>query len=162
MSRVEVDTSRFPLILQRLHFGYTEDDMRQGLARYRELFARGQRYAIAVTHEPGAKAGNAQMRKLIGAFQNEHADSIKRLNVAMAIVLPSITHRAAMTGINWLFPPVAPQRACVSVLEAVDYCCEMLTAERIALTPPILALQEELRRRMGYSRPAPFAKGDDS
>ena len=47
-------------------------------------------------------------------------------------------------------PPVAPQRACASIIEAVDYCCQMLTAEGIKLSAPILKLQSDLKKKAGY------------
>jgi hypothetical protein len=151
MLRVEVDTSTFPLVVQRIRFGHTDEDMTKALARYLPLFARRQRYAVAVLHEPGAKPGDANMRKLIGAFQTQHIESIKQSNVCVAVVLPSIAHRAAMTGVNWLFPPVTPQRACGSIIEAVDYCVDALSAEGISLSLPIRKLQAELKSGMGYS-----------
>lgn len=151
MQRIQVDTSRFPLVVQTLHFGYTEQDMRQALTHYEPLFARRQRYAIAVQHEPGAPVGDAPMRALIGAFQSANAEHIRYCNVCVGVVLPSFSHRAALTALNWLFPPVAPQKACASLIEAVDYCCRMLTAEGIALGAPILKLQEELRSKAGYT-----------
>jgi hypothetical protein len=151
MPRVQVDTSWFPLIVQTLHFGYTEEDMRQALAQYQPLFARRQRYAIAVQHEPGAPVGDAPMRALIGAFQSAHAEHIRYCNVAVGVVLPSFSHRAALTALNWLFPPVAPQKACASIIEAVDYCCQMLTAEGVVLNANILKLQDDLKRKAGYA-----------
>jgi hypothetical protein len=151
MLRVEVDTSRFPLVVQTLRFGYTEADMRQALSRYLELFARGQRYALAVHHEPGAPVGDAHIRAVIGAFQAQHEESIRRCNVCVAVVLPSFAHRAAMTGLNWLFPPVTPSIACASLLEAVDTCCERLTSEGMALTPSIQHFQQTIRRQTGYT-----------
>jgi hypothetical protein len=134
-----------------LHFGYTEEDMRRALAQYLPLFARRQRYAIAVQHEPGAPVADAPMRAILGAFQAANLDHIRYCNVCVGIVLPSFSHRAAMTALNWLFPPVAPQRACASIIEAVDYCCQMLTAEGIKLNAPIQNLQSDLKQRAGYA-----------
>jgi hypothetical protein len=151
MQRIQVDTSRFPLVVQTLYFGYTEADMRQALAHYEPLFARGERYAIAVHHEPGAPVGDAPMRAMIGTFQSANVAHIRACNVCVGVVLPSFSHRAALTALNWLFPPVAPQKACATLLEAVDYCCRMLTAEGIALGAPILQLSDELRRRAGLT-----------
>jgi hypothetical protein len=151
MTRVEVDTSRFPLIVQTLHFGYTEEDMRRALAQYLPLFARRQRYAIAVQHEPGAPVADAPLRAVIGAFQTANLEHIRYCNVCVGVVLPSFSHRAAMTALSWLFPPVAPQRACASIIEAVEYCCEMLTTEGIGLGAPILKLQSDLKKKAGYA-----------
>jgi hypothetical protein len=151
MPRVEVDTSRFPLVVQTLHFGYTEEDMRQALAQYLPLFARRQRYAIAVQHEPGAPVADAPMRAILGSFQAANLEHIRYCNVCVGVVLPSFSHRAAMTALNWLFPPVAPQRACASIIEAVEYCCQMLTSEGISLSAPIVNLQSDLKKKAGYA-----------
>jgi hypothetical protein len=151
MQRVEVDTSRFPLVVQTLHFGYTEEDMRRALAQYLPLFARRQRYAIAVQHEPGAPVADAPMRAILGVFQTANLDHIRYCNVCVGVVLPSFSHRAAMTALNWLFPPVAPQRACASIIEAVEYCCQMLTTEGIKLSAPIQKLQSDLKKKAGYA-----------
>jgi hypothetical protein len=91
------------------------------------------------------------MRAVVGAFQAEHAERIRRTNLTVAIVMPSIAHRAAMTALNWLTPPTSPQHAVASPLEAVNHCCEVLKRHGIPLNSKILALQEELRRSTGYA-----------
>jgi hypothetical protein len=150
MARVDVDTSRFPLVVQTLRFGYTAQDLLTGLEVYKPLLATGKRYAIAVQHEPGAPVADAQIRAMLGEWQAKNDAAIKRCNVCVGVVLPSFAHRAAMTALNWLFPPVTPQRACASLIEAVDFCCERLTQEGIPLSPSILVFQAELKRQAGY------------
>jgi hypothetical protein len=71
--------------------------------------------------------------------------------VAVGIVLPSLSHRAALTALNWLFPPVTPQRGCSSFLEAVDFCCDKLVEDGQALPSSVVELRAELRRRITYS-----------
>ncbi len=149
--RVEIDSSRFPLIVQSLRYGYDVEDLRRVMPTYDRLLSQHRRYAIVVNHEPGATIASAPMRAYLGTWQKQHEAAIKRCNVGVGVVLPSIAHRAAMTALNWLFPPVSPQRACGSTLEAVDYACEQLTANGIELTSPIHELRDRLRREIGYS-----------
>ena len=150
MSRVIVDSSRFPLVIQTMRFGYTCDEMRAALHQYVPLLMRGQPYVLATWNEPGAATLTAPMRAVVSEFQAEHAERIRRVNLGVAIVMPSFTARAAITALNWLTAPPAPQHACASPLEAVNHCCEVLKRHGIALTPKILVLQEELRRNTGY------------
>ncbi len=149
--RVEVDISRFPLVVQALRYGYELGDLKVAMATYERLLSRNQRYAIVVNHEPGATIAGAAMRAYLAAWQKEHEAAIVRCNICVAVVLPSMAHRAAMTALNWLFPPVSPQRACVSLLEAVDFACDQLTAHNLELNAPIHDLRDRLRRDIGYS-----------
>jgi hypothetical protein len=150
MSRVVVDCSRFPLVIQTMHFGYTLEEMEQALTRYLPLFARGQPFAIAVWNEPGAATLDAPMRAMVGRFQRANEDAIRRTNLTTAIVMPEFSYRAALTALNWLSPPVSPHKACASIIEAVEHCCDVLTRHGIALTPGIVMLKDDLRRKMGY------------
>jgi hypothetical protein len=150
MSRVMVDVSRFPLVVQTMRFGYTNDELREALKVYVPLLMRGQPYVIATWNEPGAATLTAPMRAVISEFQAEHAERIRRTNLGVAIVMPTFTARAAITALNWLSAPPAPQHACASPLEAVNHCCDLLRRNGIALSAKILALQEELRRSTGY------------
>lgn len=118
---------------------------------YERLLSQQARYAIVVNHEPGATIANAQMRAYLGTWQKEHEAAIARCNLGVGVVLPSVAHRAAMTALNWLFPPVTPQRACGSMLEAVDFACTQLTSQGIELGAPIHDLRDRLRREIGYS-----------
>jgi len=149
--RAEVDISRFPLVVQALRYGYDIDDLRAAMATYDRLLSQHRRYAIVVNHEPGATVAGAPIRAYLSAWQKEHEDAIARCNVCVAVVLPSIAHRAAMTALNWLFPPVTAQRACGSLLEAVDFACDQLTAQKVELTAPIHDFRDRLRRDIGYS-----------
>lgn len=149
--RVEIDTSRFPLVVQSLRYGYDVEDLRRAMPSYERLLSQHRRYAIVVNHEPGATIAGAPMRAYLGTWQKQHEAGIARCNVGVGVVLPSLAHRAAMTALNWLFPPVTPQRACGSMLEAVDYACAQLTESGIELTAPIHDLRERLRREIGYS-----------
>lgn len=149
--RVEVDISRFPLVMQSLRYGYELQDLKGAMATYERLLSQHRRYAIVVNHEPGATIANAPMRAYLGAWQKEHEDAIARCNVCVAVVLPSIAHRAAMTALNWLFPPVTAQRACGSLLEAVEFACDQLTGQGVELGPAIQELRGQLRRDIGYS-----------
>lgn len=137
--------------MQSLRYGYDVEDMRKAMPAYERLLTQGRRYAIVVNHEPGATIAGAPMRAYLGTWQKEREAQIARCNVCVGVVLPSMAHRAAMTALNWLFPPVTPQRACGSFLEAVDFACEGLLAQGIELSPRAAELREQLRRDIGYS-----------
>ena|SRR5688572_22890560 len=151
MSRVTVDYSRFPLVIQSMRFGYTWEEMEEALNRYVPLWEGERRFALAVWNEPGAALPDASMRAMIAVHQDKYAEGIRRTNVVCAVVMREFSYRAALTALNWLSPPASPQRACGSIIEAVEHCCEVLTRERIPLNPAIHALREELRRNMGYA-----------
>jgi hypothetical protein len=150
MSRVTVDYSRFPLVIQNMRFGYTAQEMEQALLRYVPLWEGDRPFALAVWNEPGVALPDAPMRAKIAALQQQHAAGIRKTNLVTAIVMPQFSYRAALSALNWLSPPTSPQRACASIIEAVEHCCEVLTRESIPLNPAIHALRDELRRNMGY------------
>ncbi len=138
-------------MVQSLRYGYDVEDLRRAMPAYERLLAQQLRYAIVVNHEPGATVAGALMRAYLGTWQKGHEAAIVRCNVGVGVVLPSVAHRAAMTALNWLFPAVTPQRACGSMLEAVDFACTQLTASGIELNAPIHDMRDRLRREIGYS-----------
>jgi hypothetical protein len=150
MSRVTVDLSRFPLLVQTMRFGYTFDEMSQALTRYVPLWEGTRPFALAVWNEPGVAPPDAATRAMIAGVQRKYAEGIRRNNLVTAIVMHQISYRAALTALNWLFPPISPQYTCASMIEAVDHCCEVLTHHSIPLNPGIQALREELRAKAGY------------
>jgi hypothetical protein len=150
MSRVVVDYSRFPLIIQSMRFGYTQREMEEALARYVPFWEGERKFALAVWQEPGVAVTDASMRAMMAAVMNRYAEGIRRTNLVTAIVMPERSYRIALTALNWLSPPNSPQRACASILEAVDHCCEVLEGANIPLNPAIHAFRDELRRGVGY------------
>jgi hypothetical protein len=155
MSRVTVDLSRFPLLVQTMHFGYTQEDMAQALQRYVPLWEGSRPFALAVWNEPGVAVPDAQMRKMIASVQTRYAEGIRRNNLVTAIVMHQVSYRAALTALNWLFPPISPQYTCASAVEAVEHCCAVLTRHGISLNASVHALRDELRIKTGYGATSP-------
>jgi hypothetical protein len=150
MSRVTVDISRFPLLIQTMRFGYTREEMSEALKRYVPFWEGTRPFALAVWNEPGVAPPDAGTRAMIASVQRQYAEGIRRTNLVTAIVMHQVSYRAALTALNWLFPPISPQYTCASMIEAVEHCCEVLTREGISLNAGIQALREELRTKAGY------------
>lgn len=150
MSRVTVDLSRFPLLIQTMRFGYTTDEMEAALLRYVPLWEGTRPFALAVWNEPGVAPPDAPTRAMIAGVQRKYAEGIRRTNLVTALVLHQVAYRAALTAINWLFSPISPQYTCASMIEAVEHCCEVLKSAGISLNPGIQAYREELRLKAGY------------
>jgi hypothetical protein len=150
MSRVTVDLSRFPLLIQTMRFGFTLDEMEAALLRYVPLWEGTRPFTLAVWNEPGVPPPDAPTRAMIATVQRKYAEGIRRNNLVTAIVMHQISYRAALTALNWLFPPISPQYTCASMIEAVEHCCQVLTRQGIPLNPGIHTFREELRLKTGY------------
>ena len=132
---VVVNTEAFPFVRVVVETGFHDDDFEPMFLVFEALIERAERYALlidamGVQRWPGAKA-----RARLGDWQSAHRSQLEQLNVCSAVAVPSALVRGALTAINWVAPPPAPQRACATVLEGVDYCLDGLERAGIDAGP---------------------------
>jgi hypothetical protein len=140
--KVVIDTSRFPLIVERFHRGVTDQDVDYMIRQFELLFHGGRRYALLVYCDPDAVVMSAAQRKRVSQWYRDCAEQVKRINVATAVVLESQLVRGAMTALNWLVEPVVQQKNVPNVREGLIYCIGALEAAKLAVPPEVLALRD--------------------
>jgi hypothetical protein len=148
--KIIVDTSRFPLIVERFRKGVTDHDVDSMIRQFELLFHGGRRYALLVYCDPDAVVMSAAQRKRVSQWYRDCTEQVQRINVATAVVLESPLVRGAMTALNWLVEPVVQQKNVPNVREGLMYCIGALEAAKLTIPPEVLALRDatdlELKR----------------
>jgi hypothetical protein len=145
-SKIVVDRSCFPLVIQTMHGGYGLDDLDEMLAEYEELLKGTKRYAIIV-HFPQLPSMNPVHRQRMAAWWVPRRELVRQKNVLSVIVIENTIVRGMLTALHWLVQPPNPQKVASTFEEAVELCIEALEQEGIPLTAAI----EELRAGRGLS-----------
>lgn len=140
--RILVDTSRFPLVVQRFTKGFDDDDIESMIRRFELLFHGGARYALLVYCDPDAQVVSARQRKRVSQWYEHRKDVVRAINVGTAVVIESALVRGAVTALNWLIEPISVQRNVASVREGIDYCIARLEEAHIEVPPEVFALRE--------------------
>jgi hypothetical protein len=76
----------------------------------------------------------------------------RRFLVGNAIVLTSGPARALLTAFNWVHRPTTPQVLRATEAEAVEWCCERLIEDGVALTPALVSMRAAVARRADDGR----------
>jgi hypothetical protein len=131
---LQVDTSRFPIVVMTVSGRVTPADLQHMMDRYDALLAEGERYFNVVIQEAGADGFDAVQRKQIADWQRSREARVKEVNVGSAIVLTSALMRGALTALEWLAPPPTPQRSFSTREEAMEWARASL--RQAGIEPP--------------------------
>jgi hypothetical protein len=140
--RIIVDTTRFPLVVQRFRKDVSAEDVELMIRQFELLFHGGRRYALLVCSDQNAVVMNATLRRRVSQWYRDCAEQVRRINVATAVVLESPLVRGAMTAFNWLVEPVVQQRNVATVREGLVYCIGSLEANNLPVPLEVLALRD--------------------
>lgn len=147
-SKITVDTSRVPLVVQRMSSGFGDSCLEHMFRQFELLFHAGRRYALIVYCDPDSNIMTARQRKRVSDWHKQHAEQIKRINVATAVVIESSLVRGTMTAMNWLIEPLTPQRNVRSIKEALDFCLVSLQGAKVEVPSEVFALVEAPERQL--------------
>jgi hypothetical protein len=140
--KIIVDSSRFPLVVQRFRRDVSAEDVEAMIRQFELLFHGGRRYALLVYSDQNAVVMSATLRKRVSAWYRECTEQVRRINVATAVVLESPLVRGVMTAFNWLVEPVAQQRNVATVREGLLYCINALEQANLHVPLEVLALRD--------------------
>lgn len=129
MSAIEVDESRWPLVVIRWPSGsVTDDDVEEFLRLSKTHLLRGQRFASL--HDGVRASGlDSKQRRRMSEHVNDSRRLLERWHVAAAIVSPSALVRGIVTAVNWVSPPPFPQRQFATRAEAEAWILGALAAD---------------------------------
>ncbi len=144
MSSITFDESCLPLLIQTMEGQTTDADIEEMIAWYGEFFARhgGEPYATVVHALPSHGGLNATQRRRVAEWRSSLDERTTGRSLGTAIVLHSAFQRGALTALNWLSPPTTPQRVAADVVEAIDWCVEVLEAAGVPVPGRVRALRE--------------------
>lgn len=125
MTGIQVDGSRWPLVVVRYPEKVSDDDLAKSLEEMRKYRERREAYALLIDSSrcSGFSARQRQM-------QAEYIASGIRLTrvylKAFAFVAKSQLQRGMLTAIFWIRPPESPYRVFMSVEEAERWVMEQV------------------------------------
>jgi hypothetical protein len=146
--KIPVDSSRFPLVVQRFVKGFDDSDVETMIRTFELLFHRNSRYALLIYCDADAAVMSARQRRRVSDWYKEHQEIVHRVNVATAIVIESTMVRGAMTAFNWLMEPKYTQRMVPSIHEGVNYLIDQLEVANVQIPLEVLALREVPERKL--------------
>lgn len=100
---IELDTSRYPLVIMRTGASYTQADWNQLMKRIIELIQTGPFGLINDTR--GGRMPDAMQRRSIAQMYTDHEAKVRRHFLASGIVGSSSLVNGVLTALNWLKPP---------------------------------------------------------
>ena len=146
--KIILDASRMPLVVQRFRQGFDDAEVEQMFRQFEYLCLSGRRYALLVYTDPGPKVISARQRKMVADWAKQHAEQIRRVNVASAIVIESTLVRGALTALTWLLEPQTPQKHVRTLREGLDYCVASLIAAHVPVPDHVRALLDAPERKL--------------
>jgi hypothetical protein len=146
--KINIDSSRFPLVVQRFSRDVTDEDVEAMIQKFELMFHGGRRYALLVYCDADANVMSARQRRRVSDWYRECADQVRRINVGTAVVIESALVRGAMTAFNWLVEPVAQQRNVPSLRAGIEYCITSLESAQVPVPLEVLGLREAHESRL--------------
>ena len=129
---LEVDDSRFPLVVMTNRDEFTADDALKYEDTLDALYARDERFAL-VFLSVGVKMPEARILRRLSVWMRERRRERRTLEVATAVYLSSTFIRGALRFINQLAPPPSPQEVFDSQEAAMSWAQEMLASESMPM-----------------------------
>jgi hypothetical protein len=143
-SRILIDRSAFPVIVQTMCQGYDRTDFEHMFREYELLLQGGRRYAIVVHFPLDVELMRAAERRLMAEWWLPRKELVHRMNAVTVTVLESALLRGAYTALLWVVQPENPQKVAGSVPEAVEMCVQVLEKEGTPLSPGLNDLRARL------------------
>ncbi len=154
---IVVDDALWPLVIVTFRSFAADADWRAMFARYREFYARGERFHVVNDGVSFRAALSASQRKLIADEARAHEADSRKWVLGGATVVANAVMRGFVTAITWVAPPVYKLTIHATLAEAVDEAFATFDAKRI----PIPEAARAYRATLGAGRPARPTPGRD-
>jgi hypothetical protein len=141
---LEFNDTTWPLVVVKLPTMMNSIPViRQLTDGFDRIHERKARFAVLVDCSAVVKFPGAIERRILTEWMSgeQHAKKEREQTIGAAIVLTSGPMRAFVSAINWVRRPITPQVWKATTAEALEWCCEKLIEDGIALTPAIEALR---------------------
>lgn len=144
MHRFELDDRYFPLLIVLAPPSFDDESFADLFKFFEGAFRRRSRYALVIDTSAVVSVPSAKQRALISAWEKVNVQETRRWNVGVSLVVTSALVRGVLTALTWIVPAETQRSTVATRRESVDWCCEQLVADGVALTASI----EELRLRL--------------
>lgn len=140
MTGIDLDRSRFPLVILHASVRHTQADWDQMMVGMIDLVTTAPFALINDTR--GSRMPDAVQRRSIAQMYSEHEADVRRNFLASAIVGSSTVVNGVLTAINWLKPPPHPVKVFRSVEAAEAWVLTYFSTEMRESVAKASALSE--------------------
>ena len=128
--RIELDTSRHPLVIMRARANYTQSEWNQMMKGIIELIEAGPFGLINDTR--GSTMPDPLQRRSIAEMYTNHEVSVRKNFLASGIVGGSSLVNGVLTALNWLKPPPHAVKVFLSIDAAEEWVLSHFSTEMCA------------------------------
>ncbi len=118
MATIDLDTSRFPLVISRFPPRWGPDELDDYFERFHLLHAREEPFVFIAEVSATESMSSAATRRKATEFMDKERERSARLCKGAAQVARGRLTRGAITAIHWVSPPPYPHKVFASYEEA--------------------------------------------
>jgi hypothetical protein len=133
-----------PLVVLTAHDDLSIEDVDAIFDGLRTVLARKQRFVSLADVRKAKRMPSAKERARVAEHLRATESLSAQFSLGSALVITSPLVRGAMTAIDWIFKPKAPQGYFGTMLDGCAWCVERLRGAGLTLTPAIAAYQAGL------------------
>jgi hypothetical protein len=154
---VELQEGGWPLVIVRIPPVLDEVAIKSMFAGFDRMTARRRKFSALIDTSAMTGVPDALGRKLIAEERISRSMTEAAFNLGNAVLMVSAPARVVLRLIEWMRPPVVPQRLVATEAEGIEWCCGQLIKAGIPLPPQTEALRapESERRSMPPRSRAP-------
>jgi hypothetical protein len=131
MPSIELDASRFPLVVATFDAHQTYEEMERYLAAFDRVHARRQEFALMAVIK--RYVSDRKQVDLMGTWMKRNEDISRRYCVCTAMVTASLGFRFLLSTVLLVKPLVMPYRVCRTVDEGLDFVRAECTKRNVVL-----------------------------
>lgn len=132
MALIDLDTSRWPIVLVTPPTSVKNDELAVFLDRYaNEVYARRQRYVTILDLRRSADMPAAQ-RKMITDRMQQKEEAARLFAAGSVMIFESAMMRALLTAILWVRKPPTEMKIASTLEEAIEYAQGFLKSSKVA------------------------------
>ena len=136
MGVVQMDVSRWPLVVARYPDVLDDASQEAHFDDIRALLRRNERYAILLDLRRVSHGADAKQRRRYADFLEETSPDLARLCLGTAYLTESLLTRGVLTAVLWLKPPVYPHMITGDEGKAMEWLHQKLDGEQPAARAP--------------------------
>jgi hypothetical protein len=153
----QFDETAWPLLVVRLPPVMNMSALASMMDGFERILRLEKRHAAVVDATRITKFPGSQERTRLTSWLADERRVAKerRFVVGNAVVVTSGPVRALLTAFNWVHRPTTPQAMKATEAEAVEWCCQLLIEDGVALTPALESMRANVVRRADEARRSP-------
>lgn len=135
--RVEIDDTRWPLVVTVMRDSIHEADVADMIARYDRMLRLRQRYVALVDLTDMARPPGANERRMLAEWSKARDTELSTYSLGYAIIVPNMMIRGALTALMWLHKTASPEVFVPDAERGLAWCIQALEQAYVPVSPQI-------------------------